>query len=119
MTTTPTGPQAAGGSRFSHAGRIAADPVMKTMLGARRLGDPMTLTRYFGGFVQSQSEHLHKTLQTLAIQRLGSEVVICTYPGGRNVADLDIRRPAGAPWANGVRRPCSTIFRHWASIPRG
>jgi hypothetical protein len=59
-----------GGSRFSHAGRIAADPVMSTMLGAKRLGDPMTLTRYFGGFVQSQSEHLQKTLQTLVTQRL-------------------------------------------------
>lgn len=59
-----------GGSRFSHAARIAADPVMITMLGAKRLGDPMTLTRYFGGFVQSQSEHLHKTLQSLVIQRL-------------------------------------------------
>lgn len=59
-----------GGSRFSHAGRIAADPVMKAMLGARRLGDPMTLTRYFGGFVQSQSEHLHQTLQSLVLQRL-------------------------------------------------
>ena len=59
-----------GGSRFSHVGRIAADPVMMTMLGAERLGDPMTLTRYFGGFVQSQSEHLQKTLQTLVTQRL-------------------------------------------------
>lgn len=59
-----------GGSRFSHAARIAADPVMITMLGAKRLGDPMTLTRYFGGFTQSQSEHLQKTLQTLVIQRL-------------------------------------------------
>jgi len=59
-----------GGSRFSHTGRIAADPVMNTMLGAKRLGDPMTLTRYFGGFVQSQSEHLHKTLQSLVMQRL-------------------------------------------------
>jgi hypothetical protein len=28
------------------------------------------LTRYFGGFVQSQSEHLHNTLQTMAMQRL-------------------------------------------------
>jgi hypothetical protein len=59
-----------GGSRFSHAGRIAADPVMATMLGAKRLGDPMTLTRYFGGFVQSQSEHLQKTLQSLVVERL-------------------------------------------------
>lgn len=61
-----------GGSRFSHAGRIAADPVMATMLGAKRLGDPMTLTRYFGGFVQSQSEHLQKTLQSLVLERLVS-----------------------------------------------
>lgn len=59
-----------GGSRFSHAGRIAADPVMATMLGAKRLGDPMTLTRYFGGFVQSQSEHLQKILQSLVLQQL-------------------------------------------------
>jgi hypothetical protein len=59
-----------GGSRFSHAARIAADPVMTAMLGAKRLGDPMTLTRYFGGFVQSQSELLQRTLQQLVIQRL-------------------------------------------------
>jgi hypothetical protein len=59
-----------GGSRFAHAARIAADPVMMTMLRAKRLGDPMTLTRYFGGFVQSQSEHLQKTLQLLVIQQL-------------------------------------------------
>src|SRR5258708_8074206 len=70
MTMQLMGSILTGGSRFSHAGRIAADPVMSTMLGAKRLGDPMTLTRYFGGFVQSQSEHLHKTLQSLVIQRL-------------------------------------------------
>jgi Transposase DDE domain. len=59
-----------GGSRFAHAARIGWDPVMKTMLGAERLGDPMTLTRYFGGFRQSQSEHLQETLQRLVTQQL-------------------------------------------------
>lgn len=59
-----------GGSRFSHAGRIAGDPVMKALLGATRLGDPMTLTRYFGGLRQSQSEHLHEVLQQLIMQQL-------------------------------------------------
>jgi glycosyltransferase involved in cell wall biosynthesis len=47
--------------------------------------------------------HVRILEETLAIQRLGSEVVICTYPGGRDLLDLDIRRAAGAPWANGVR----------------
>src|SRR5258706_5428628 len=71
-----------GGSRFSHAGRIAADPVMSTMLGAKRLGDPMTLTRYFGGFVQSQSGHLQKNFQTLGNQRMLSHPT-------HDVLDLD------------------------------
>lgn len=59
-----------GGSRFAHAGRIAADPVLKVILGAKRLGDPMTLTRYFGAFRRSDSEHLQQSIQQLSTQLL-------------------------------------------------
>ncbi|HEV8637655.1 MAG TPA: glycosyltransferase family 4 protein [Chloroflexota bacterium] len=47
--------------------------------------------------------HVRILEETLAIQRLGARAAICTYPGGRDVFGLDIRRSAGAPWGNGVR----------------
>jgi glycosyltransferase involved in cell wall biosynthesis len=47
--------------------------------------------------------HVRILEETLAIQRLGARAAICTYPGGRDVFGLDVRRSAGAPWGNGVR----------------
>ncbi|HEY3189293.1 MAG TPA: glycosyltransferase family 4 protein [Solirubrobacteraceae bacterium] len=47
--------------------------------------------------------HVRILEETLAIQRLGARAAICTYPGGRDLFGLDIRRSAGAPWGNGVR----------------
>lgn len=48
-----------GGSRFEHAERIRDDEVIRRMIQANRLGSASSLTRYFGNFQQSQSEHLH------------------------------------------------------------
>jgi glycosyltransferase involved in cell wall biosynthesis len=47
--------------------------------------------------------HVRILEETLAIQRLGSEVVICSYPGGRDLLGVDVRRGFGAPWGNGIR----------------
>jgi glycosyltransferase involved in cell wall biosynthesis len=47
--------------------------------------------------------HVRILEETLAIQRLGARAAICTYPGGRDLFGLDIRRSAGVPWGNGVR----------------
>jgi glycosyltransferase involved in cell wall biosynthesis len=47
--------------------------------------------------------HVRILEETRAIQRLGSQVVICTYPGGRDPRGIEVRRAPGAPWANGVR----------------
>jgi hypothetical protein len=51
-----------GGRRFAHVERLRADEVVRTILGIARMPSAMTLTRYFGGFVRSQVEHLSQTL---------------------------------------------------------
>ena len=47
--------------------------------------------------------HVRILEETLAIQRLGARAAICAYPGGRAPEGLDVRRPWGAPWSDGVR----------------
>ncbi|MCL4459417.1 MAG: glycosyltransferase family 4 protein [Chloroflexi bacterium] len=42
--------------------------------------------------------HVRILEETLALQQLGSEVVICTYHGGRDWPTLDIRRIPRIPW---------------------
>jgi hypothetical protein len=71
-----------GGRRFAHAERLREDEVVKRLLGAKRLPSPMTLTRYFGGFVRSQVEQLAAVLADHTRTRL----VAC---GGGDVLDLD------------------------------
>lgn len=51
-----------GGRRFAHVERLRADEVVRTILGIARMPSAMTLTRYFGGFVRSQVEHLSEVL---------------------------------------------------------
>jgi len=51
-----------GGRRFAHVERLRSDEVIRSILGAKRLPSAMTLTRYFGGFVHSQAEHLSAVL---------------------------------------------------------
>lgn len=71
-----------GGTRFSHVERIRQDAVVRSAMRARRIPSAMTLTRYFGGFVWSQVEHLTDVLW----QRWGA--LLRSEPEG-SVVDLD------------------------------
>jgi hypothetical protein len=51
-----------GSRRFAHVERLRSDEVVRTILGLGRMPSAMTLTRYFGGLVRSQVEHLSATL---------------------------------------------------------
>lgn len=51
-----------GGRRFAHVERLRTDEVVQTILGLARMPSAMTLTRYFGGLVRSQVEHLSVVL---------------------------------------------------------
>ena len=51
-----------GGRRFAHVERLRTDEVVQTILGLARMPSAMTLTRYFGGLVRSQVEHLSAVL---------------------------------------------------------
>jgi Transposase DDE domain group 1 len=51
-----------GGRRFAHVERLRTDEVVRAMLGLARMPSAMTLTRYFGGLVRSQVEHLSAVL---------------------------------------------------------
>src|SRR5438132_7153882 len=51
-----------GSRRFAHVERLRSDEVVRTILGLARMPSAMTLTRYFGGFVRSQVEHLSAVL---------------------------------------------------------
>jgi hypothetical protein len=59
-----------GGRRFAHVERLRADRVVQTLLGVSRMPSAMTLTRYFGGFVRSQVEHLSEVLWSLVARAL-------------------------------------------------
>src|ERR1700740_2667758 len=51
-----------GSRRFAHVERLRSDDVVRTILGLARMPSAMTLTRYFGGLVRSQVEHLSAVL---------------------------------------------------------
>jgi hypothetical protein len=51
-----------GGRRFAHVERLRTDEVVQATLGLARMPSAMTLTRYFGGLVRSQVEHLSAVL---------------------------------------------------------
>jgi hypothetical protein len=59
-----------GGRRFAHVERLRTDEVVHTILGIARMPSAMTLTRYFGGFVRSQVEHLSEVLWSLVARKL-------------------------------------------------
>lgn len=47
--------------------------------------------------------HVRVLEETLALQRAGCSVTLCTYPSGTNPSGLDIRRPARAAWQRPVQ----------------
>lgn len=71
-----------GGRRFSHVERIRHDEVVRGVLGVRRIPSAMSLTRYFGGFVQSQVDHMAEVLGRWVMQRVAAVA-------GGEVLDLD------------------------------
>ena len=61
-----------GGRRFAHVERLRADEVIRGILGVQRMPAAMTVTRYFGGLVRSQVEHLSAVLwQSQILTKLG------------------------------------------------
>jgi hypothetical protein len=59
-----------GARRFAHVERIRADETVRGILGVERVPSAMTLTRYFGGFVRRQVEHLDDVLWRFTMQWL-------------------------------------------------
>ena len=59
-----------GGKRFAHVERVRGDAVIRAIVGARRLPSAMTLTRYFGGWVQAQVEQLVEVMWRWQLARL-------------------------------------------------
>ena len=59
-----------GAKRFAHVERLRADEVVRAILGVARMPSAMTLTRYFGGFVRSQVEHLTAVLWRFTLARV-------------------------------------------------
>jgi hypothetical protein len=59
-----------GARRFAHVERLRVDEVVKAILGIERMPSAMTVTRYFGGFVRSQVEHLSEVLWGVLLERL-------------------------------------------------
>lgn len=63
----------AGGRRFAHVERLRGDDVVRAIVGARRLPSAMTLTRYFGGWMQSQVEQLVEVMWRWQLARLPAQ----------------------------------------------
>jgi Transposase DDE domain group 1 len=71
-----------GGRRFAHVERLRSDEVVRAITGMARVPSAITLTRYFGGFLRSQVEHLGQWLNRFIVGRLR-----CPMLG--SVLDLD------------------------------
>jgi Transposase DDE domain group 1 len=59
-----------GGRRFAHIERLRGDEVAGTTVGITRWPSAMTVTRYLGGFVRAQVEHLGEVCWQLVRSRL-------------------------------------------------
>lgn len=59
-----------GGQRFAHVERLRGDETIRALLGMGRMPSAMTLTRYFGGFVQSQVARMTDVLWEFLAERL-------------------------------------------------
>jgi len=71
-----------GGRRFAHVERLRADKVASATVGIPRWPSAVTVTRYLGGFVRSQVEHLSESCWELVRANL-------RVPSLGNVLDLD------------------------------
>ena len=59
-----------GARRFAHIERLGGDEVIGGILAVKRIPAPMTVTRYLGGLVRSQVEHLSAVLWQFTARRL-------------------------------------------------
>ena len=59
-----------GAKRFAHVEWLRTDTVVQQILGLPRLPSAMTLTRYLGGFVRSQVEHLSDVLWQFTLSQV-------------------------------------------------
>jgi hypothetical protein len=59
-----------GARRFAHVERLRADAVVGGILGIERMPSAMTVTRYLGGLVRSQVEHLSALLWQFTARQL-------------------------------------------------
>lgn len=71
-----------GGSRFSHVERLRDDEVLRTIIGADRVGGDDSIRRYFASLERSECEAVHESLQRV-LGRLLSEQI------KEDVLDLD------------------------------
>ena len=79
-----------GGRRFAHVERLRTDEVVQAILGVKRMPSAMTLTRYFGGLVHSQIEHLSEVLGQFGLRRVARAGAIRAHlrPGARALPQL-------------------------------
>jgi len=61
--------------RFAHIQRLGGDEVISAILAMKRMPAPMTVTRYLGGLVRSQVEHLSAVLWQFTARRLRAPVL--------------------------------------------
>jgi hypothetical protein len=71
-----------GGSRFAHVDRVRGDEVMRTILGAERVGGSDTTRRYFDDLTRSECEEVYSQLQRFLSRMLWDR-------RGEDVLDLD------------------------------
>ncbi len=63
--------------------------------------------------------HVRILEETLALQKRGSRVIICTYRSGRDIDGVEVRRALSAPLANGIKVGSSkrkVYFDAWLAI---
>lgn len=71
-----------GGSRFSHVERLRGDEVIRTIIGAERIGGDDSIRRYFSSLERSECEAIHESLQRVSGGLLAEHIT-------EDVLDLD------------------------------
>ena len=98
-----------GSRRFAQVERLRTDEVVQTILGLARMPSAMTLTRYFGGLVRSQVEHLSAVLGQFMFGRLPQPLLGATL-------DLD-STGVRALWPSGGQSQGLQSARARSSLP--